>query len=204
MDDETIYGPRAHCLTFQRAAEQGLICRYKVLVSVVTHTEVAKAMCESDIIVDGRVLKPEAIAAQIARAKACDKYGASKVFTFHQSVKAAREFVTQGPRGVGHHLSPGFGLYHVSGEMPTALRDRRLMQFRMSVRAVVSNARCLTEGVDVPAVDLVAFMSRKRSVVDIVQAIGRALRRAKGKEYGYVLVPLLFDLEEGENVDEAV
>jgi hypothetical protein len=68
----------------------------------------------------------------------------------------------------------------------------------------MSNARCLTEGVDVPAVDMVAFLSPKRSRVDIVQATGRAMRRAPGKELGYVLVPLYVELAAGESVEDAV
>jgi len=68
----------------------------------------------------------------------------------------------------------------------------------------VSNARCLTEGVDVPAVDMVAFLSPRRSRVDIVQATGRAMRRSPGKTTGYVLVPLYVELTAGETVEAAV
>ena len=88
--------------------------------------------------------------------------------------------------------------------MSTAARDRVLRDFRTAPRACISNARCLTEGVDVPAVDLVGFMGRKRSKVDIVQAIGRALRRSPGKAFGHVLVPLFLDEEAGEDVEAAV
>jgi hypothetical protein len=55
----------------------------------------------------------------------------------------------------------------------------------------MTNARCLTEGVDVPAIDCVMFADPKQSRVDIVQAAGRALRRYEGKEYGYIVVPLV-------------
>src|SRR5260221_2459090 len=55
----------------------------------------------------------------------------------------------------------------------------------------MTNARCLTEGVDVPAIDCVMFADPKQSRVDIVQATGRALRRYKGKEHGYIVVPLV-------------
>ena len=58
-------------------------------------------------------------------------------------------------------------------------------------RALMTNARCLTEGVDIPVIDCVLFADPKQSVVDIVQAAGRALRRADGKEFGYILLPLV-------------
>src|SRR5207249_4360100 len=71
-------------------------------------------------------------------------------------------------------------------------------------RGVMSNARCLTEGVDVPVVDMVAFLSPRRSRVDIVQATGRAMRRSPGKTTGYVLVPLYVEQAAGETVKAAV
>ncbi len=97
-----------------------------------------------------------------------------------------------------------FQAFHVNGSMPTARRERELRDFRAAARAVVSNARCLTEGVDVPAVDMVAFLSPRRSRVDIVQATGRAMRRSPGKTTGYVLVPLYVELTAGETVETAV
>ena len=67
----------------------------------------------------------------------------------------------------------------------------------------MSNARCLTEGVDVPAVDVVAFLAPRKSKVDIVQAAGRAMRKADGKETGYVLLPLFLETQENETIEEA-
>ena len=73
-------------------------------------------------------------------------------------------------------------------------------------RTLISNARCLTEGVDVPAVDMVAFLSPKRSRIDIVQATGRAMRKndVTQKTTGYVLLPLFLEEQVGEPVEEAV
>ena len=59
--------------------------------------------------------------------------------------------------------------------------------------ALMTNARCLTEGVDIPAIDCVVFADRKNSTVDIVQAAGRAMRTAPGKYKGYILIPLVAD-----------
>ncbi len=74
----------------------------------------------------------------------------------------------------------------------------------MLFRSVISNARCLTEGVDVPAVDMVAFISPRKSKVDIVQATGRAMRRSPGKEFGYVMVPLFLEQAANETIEEAL
>src|SRR5262249_44131440 len=55
---------------------------------------------------------------------------------------------------------------------------------------VLSNARCLSEGVDIPALDAVMFLNPRNSVVDVVQSVGRVMRKAQGKKYGYVILPI--------------
>jgi hypothetical protein len=93
-------------------------------------------------------------------------------------------------------IAPEFGdlaTYHVSGATPTGTRSHIVSDFARSERALITNARCLTEGVDVPGIDCVLFADPRRSAVDIVQAVGRALRPSQGKECGYVIVPILHD-----------
>jgi hypothetical protein len=68
-------------------------------------------------------------------------------------------------------------------------------------KGLMTNSRCLTEGVDLPAIDCVVFTDPKKSKVDIVQAAGRALRLSPGKKFGYILIPLI--IPENENATEA-
>lgn len=56
---------------------------------------------------------------------------------------------------------------------------------------ILSNAKCLSEGVDVPALDAVLFLNPRKSVVDVVQSVGRVMRRAPGKKYGYIILPIV-------------
>ena len=73
--------------------------------------------------------------------------------------------------------------------MPTSDRALEMLSFEEE-EGLMTNARCLTEGVDLPAIDCVCFTDPKRSKVDIVQAAGRALRLSKGKKFGYILIPI--------------
>ena len=73
--------------------------------------------------------------------------------------------------------------------MPTSDRALEMLSFEEE-QGLMTNARCLTEGVDLPAIDCVCFTDPKRSKVDIVQAAGRALRLSKGKKFGYILIPI--------------
>lgn len=204
MDNPEVYGLQAHKLTFGEAARRDIICNYKVIISVITSEMVTnELLSQEEVIVNGDAVRARQVANQIALRDAIEKYGVRKIFTFHKTVKSAASFVDDGSEGIRTHL-PDFKSYHVNGDMPTARRERVMRQFREATYAVMSNARCLTEGVDVPAVDMVAFLSPRRSRVDIVQATGRAMRRSPGKTVGYVLLPLYVELAAGESVEDAV
>jgi superfamily II DNA or RNA helicase len=204
MDDPNVYGEQAYKLSFSKAASLGIICNYKVIISVITSDQVSdELLSKGTVAVKGDEIRARQVANHIALRDAVAQYGVSKIFTFHSTVKSAESFVADGNEGVRTHL-PEFAALHVKGEMPTARRERVMKEFRSAPRAVMSNARCLTEGVDVPAVDMVAFLSPKKSKVDIVQAIGRAMRKSGSKEVGYVLIPLYLEQKAGESLEEAV
>jgi hypothetical protein len=84
--------------------------------------------------------------------------------------------------------------------MPTSDRAIQMRNFAEG-EGLMTNARCLTEGVDLPAIDCVVFTDPKRSKVDIVQAAGRALRLSKGKKFGYILIPIF--IPDGADFNEA-
>ena len=204
MDRPDVYGPQAYRLTFAEAARRGIICGYKVIISVISSEMVTnELLSRGEVLVSGEAVRARQVANQIALCDAIGKYRASKVFTFHRTVASAASFVADGSEGVRTHL-PEFEAFHVNGKMPTARREREMRDFRAAARAVMSNARCLTEGVDVPAVDMVAFLSPRRSRVDIVQATGRAMRVSTGKTTGYVLVPLYVEQASGETIEDAI
>jgi superfamily II DNA or RNA helicase len=204
MNNPKVYGPIVHTLTFAKAAELGIICRYKVLVSIVNTKKVDDFLLQKgESRVGGDDVRARQIANQISIQYAHEKHRVKKIFTFHKSIASAKDFTSDSSQGIKTHL-PEFSCFHVSGEMPTARRDKLIENFRDADKAIMSNARCLTEGVDVPAVDMVAFLSPRRSHIDIVQATGRTMRRAPGKEVGYILLPLYIQMAEGEDVEEAV
>lgn len=151
MDRPAVYGPVIHTLSFAEAARRGIICDYKVVISVVTSQMVNDDLLKhGEVLVDGDMVKARQVALQIALQKTVEKYGVSRIFTFHGSVAAARSFTSSDSEGIHQHL-PDFTTLHVSGEMPTSRREDQMKAFRQAAKAIISNARCLTEGVDVPA-----------------------------------------------------
>lgn len=204
MDAPEIYGQQVYTLTFAEAARRGIICNYKVLVSVVTSDMVTDdLLSRGEVLVDGDAVRARQVAHQIALQKAVEKFGPKRIFTFHNSVNSAQSFCATGSEGAATHLR-NFSTFHVNGYMRTAKRDQLLLAFGQLPRALMSNARCLTEGVDVPAVDMVAFISPRKSKVDIVQATGRAMRKAPEKTEGYVLVPVYVEQHRDEPLEAAL
>ncbi len=78
------------------------------------------------------------------------------------------------------------------------------MNLSLNTCKVLSNARCLSEGVDVPALDSIVFFDGKSTMVDIIQAVGRVMRKSKRKKRGYIILPIALEESEIENLDEAV
>ncbi len=96
---------------------------------------------------------------------------------------------------------------HIDGTMNCKERLEKLEelnQFQPNTCKVLSNARCLSEGVDVPALDSIVFFDGKSAMVDIIQAVGRVMRKAKHKKRGYIILPIALEESEIEKLDEAV
>ncbi|GAA9268069.1 hypothetical protein TH0156_13410 [Helicobacter pylori] len=96
---------------------------------------------------------------------------------------------------------------HIDGTMNCKERLEKLENlnaFQPNTCKVLSNARCLSEGVDVPALDSIVFFDGKSAMVDIIQAVGRVMRKAKNKKRGYIILPIALEESEIKNLDEAV
>ncbi len=206
MDAPETYGPVAYRMSFAQAVREGLICGYKVIISVVTNEMVHDALLRRGTVAVGTdEVRARQVANQLAVQDTVQRYGIGKIITFHKSVAAAQSFVSEGIEGIGKHM-PELQTFHVNGAMPSAMREAVMHEFASGPCTLISNARCLTEGVDVPAVDMVAFLAPRRSLVDIVQATGRAMRKSDrtNKTTGYVLVPLFLEQGTGESIEAAI
>jgi predicted helicase len=197
MDDPATYGERFYQLTFKQAIEANppIICDYKIVTIAVSDLEV-KALVEENryLSVDPNMSEQEAIAlaAGVALQRTFDDYKITHAITFHRSIKAAENFKTQHEQLILAKRKRNRPVcFHVSSRKTTGERAELIQSYRAEPRAIMTNARCLQEGVDIPAVDCVMFADPKQSVVDIVQAAGRAMRPAEGKKLGYIVIPIV-------------
>lgn len=199
MNNEEIYGRTVHSLSFKKAIEGDVISDYQIVTMLVQDREVQDIMQSKSFTraISGNVsvtARSDLIASALAIEKTFAQKGVKHTVSFHRSITNAKSF-----KNVVENLAEKYsGLsdveaFTISGTDSAGKRKQLLQEFIDKPRSLISNARCLTEGVDVPSIDCVLFAEPKRSVVDIVQAAGRALRKSKesGKTQGLIVVPIV-------------
>src|SRR5215469_2643198 len=126
-------------LTFGSAARQGIICNYKVVFSVVDGQEINDFALKHGItLVAGDLIGARWVANQIAVERAVEKSGAKRAITFHSRVSSAKEFSSDGTRGIRQFL-PEFSVFHVNGEQKSSERKQIIRWFRDASDALITN-----------------------------------------------------------------
>jgi superfamily II DNA or RNA helicase len=205
MDDTSKFGTVFHRLTFGEAIKRDLLTDYQVaVVGVDNDTYLDWAERGTLVTLEGKkVTDARTLAGQIGLAKAMRKYDLHRTISFHSRVARAREFASEMPEVIAWmpaRQRPKGALWssYASGEMTAGQRHVRLQHLSRlddGQRGLLTNARCLSEGVDVPTLDGVAFIDPRRSEVDIVQAVGRAIRKSEDKNVGTIVIPVFIDAE---------
>ena len=204
MDNAEIYGEVFSKMSFKDAITTKLLTDYKIITIDVAKQEIASFIRKNKLVElspkYGKEAEARSLASMLALRKAMQKLPIKNAVSFHSSIDKARH-----AESIQALLSEEFGFdeidtYTVNGKDSVGKRERIINEFANSDNALITNARCLTEGVDVPKIDCIVFSDPKRSKVDIVQALGRALRKKEGKEWGYVILPVVYD-EKTHEID---
>ena len=235
MDDEEIYGEEFYHIGFGEAVEKNLLSDYKVMVLTISDDQIPPALQEAisdpkqEIQTDDaskligcmnalskrmigdsdnlREVDPQPMHTALAF---CSRIADSKQITniLNNYKDVYYESLTNEQREETVLISAK----HVDGSMGATTRDERLQWLKETPRdgmkcRVLTNVRCLSEGVDVPALDAVLFLSARKSEVDVVQSVGRAMRIAQnsGKKYGYIIIPVIVPVNKSpeEALDES-
>jgi superfamily II DNA or RNA helicase len=201
MEDTSLYGETFMHMTFGEAQKQEpqIICDYKVLTLYVTRNETRDLVTKNEFVRPSNMnwedeVTASMLASLIALKKVMRQYPVRHSVSYHSSIAKAKVFKENAD--VFTELFPEYGsldTYHIRGSDPASMRDRIMTDFAKSEKSLVTNSRCLIEGIDMPEIDCVLFADPKRSTTDIVQALGRALRPSKHKEFGYIVIPVIID-----------
>ena len=229
MDDVSMYGDEIYRIGFGEAVEKQLLTDYKVLILAVGDKDITPALRDVITNEDGTITVDDAskfvgcinalskrVLGDEGLIKAADPQPMRRAVAFCSTIKASK--------ATAHVFTDCKSAYmedicaedkammvdvvarHVDGTMSATERDQKLMWLKeqpdndMECR-MLTNARCLSEGVDVPSLDAVIFVSPKNSQVDVVQSVGRVMRRSPGKKYGYIIIPVVIpENVEGDEV----
>ena len=200
MDDEAVFGKVLYSLPFGKAIQQNLLTDYRIVIIGVDSPMIAEWIKNREFIKTDTGIESDAesMAAQIGLLKAIKDYDLKRIISFHSRVNRAESFkydVHEVLNWIDEDHRPSGELWtdFVSGAMATDKRRQKLDYLKGlgdNQRGLLSNARCLSEGIDVPSLDGIAFIDPKNSQVDIVQAVGRAIRLSEDKKYGTIVIPV--------------
>ncbi|MDE6671554.1 MAG: DEAD/DEAH box helicase family protein [Ruminococcus sp.] len=211
MDDISLYGEEFYRLGFAQAVKLGLLSDYKVIVLAVDE-EYAVRTCqkqitdkESELTLDDSVkiigclngLSKKTIFSGDESYFANDPLPMKTAVAFSSKIADSKQFVKL-VQEVQSNLKDDSlihaELQHVDGKQNATERKHHIEWLKEPTTKgtcrILSNARCLSEGIDVPALDAVIFLNPRKSMVDIIQSVGRVMRKAEGKQYGYIILPI--------------
>ena len=230
MDDPEIYGEEIFRIGFGAAVEKQLLSDYKVIVLTLDDTSVDADLVEkitdehTEIKADDAIKLIGCINVLSKRTNfLTDKELFSDVDP--EPMKSAVSFCSNIKNSL--YLKEAFNVCqkayyekigeeernelvvveadHVDGGMGSVVREEKLDWLKKADAnkrecRVLNNVRCLSEGVDVPSLDAIMFLSSRNSQVDVVQSVGRVMRRAEGKKFGYIIIPVV--VPASANADE--
>ena len=217
MDDENTFGKNLFHRGFGWAVDNNLLTDYKVVVLMMDEQLVSDRVQRS--FTEGAELELDDATKMVGCYKALAKVGMQtknegistdikpmkRALAFCQNIKTSQMFSSEFSSVVNDYISHedvsddhktdlNVELFHVDGTFNAEQRNEKLSWLKdetdENICRVLTNARCLSEGVDVPALDAIMFLHPRKSQIDVVQSVGRVMRKAEGKKLGYVILPI--------------
>ena len=220
MDDEVIYGNEIYRIGFGRAVEEGLLCDYKVLILTLSEKDIPLSVQRS-LAGDSKEISMDDAAKLAGCINALSKQilgdggtlrledfeKMKKALAFCSTIKNSKEVTNVLNRANSEYIGTldkiaqsqmvKISSKHIDGSMNAPQRDELVNWLKSGSDdkdecKILTNVRCLSEGVDVPSLDAVLFISAKNSEIEVVQSVGRVMRTSKSteKKYGYIIIPV--------------
>ena len=220
MDEPKLYGEEIYRIGFGEAVEKGLLCDYKVLILTLNQNDIPPAVqkmiadeeseintddaskligcinaLSKQILGDNGILEandPEPMRKAVAF---CSTIAGSKKITATYNT-ATEAYISSLPSEKKEQMV-SVASRHIDGTMSAPQRDELLGWLKADTEnnecRILTNVRCLSEGVDVPSLDAVMFLSARNSPIDVVQSVGRVMRKSPktDKKYGYIIIPVV-------------
>ena len=206
MNDPTMFGPRFYRLKFSQAVHKNLLSDYKVVVLTVDDSKMSADLQE--FLAENRTTSNLRDSLKIHgtwnamqdpedRRGTAEPIKVTKAIAFCTTIANSRALCKHMPK-ICDPQQASMEIRHIDGKTNAFNRktDISWLDQKSIKTRILTNARCLSEGIDVPALDAVVFMNPRRSKTDIVQSVGRVMRKAPDKKIGYVIIPVVILKED--------
>lgn len=231
MDDRALYGEEMYRIGFGEAVERNLLTDYKVLILTLNDKDVPEAYRK--VLMDEKVEITTDDASKLigcinalskqflgddGKTKESDPEPMRRAVAFCRNIKDSQSITATYNTASDIYLGAlpqdkkeqmvRVSSKHMDGTMAAPERDQLLAWLKEETEdnecRIITNVRVLSEGVDVPSLDAVLFLSARNSQVDVVQSVGRVMRRSEGKNYGYIIIPVVVpsDVEADKALDD--
>ncbi len=231
MDDKALYGEEIYRIGFGEAVERDLLTDYKVLILTLNDKDVPPAVQkmiatgEAEINTDDvskligtvNALSKQFLGDQ-GETKKSDPEPMRRAVAFCANIATSKKISSTYNKATEAYLGSlpaekkeqmvTVAAQHMDGTMAAPQRDQMLSWLKEETKdnecRIITNVRVLSEGVDVPSLDSVLFLSARNSQVDVVQSVGRVMRKSPGKKYGYIVIPVVVpaDVEADKALDD--
>ncbi|WP_273760650.1 type ISP restriction/modification enzyme [Bartonella sp. ML70XJBT.G] len=214
MDDEVLFGKQLHHYSFAEAVDNELLTPYKIVVLGIDETYITSAIQEiianEDYEIDlddaAKIIGCYRALTKIDKEAAVDDDDTEPMqsaLAFCKDINTSQYVTKLFNKIIKSHINDflknvpflNCEVRHIDGKQSVKKRNEELDWLRQdashNVCRILSNVRCLSEGIDVPALDAIMFLHPRNSQVDVIQAVGRVMRRAKGKKTGYIILPVI-------------
>lgn len=193
MDDDTYYGRQLFCYNTGNAISEGRLVDYKLVTIMATSKEIEKSIKDNNLVKYKQEFTDEEsnyLATILVLLKKIHDGTCNHIITYHNTVKRAVKFKDYLVK-INNLLYEKDPIYadSLDGSVSMSKRKAIVKDYINGVKGILSSARVLNEGINIPIVDSVCFVDARFSTIDIVQCVGRALRLCKGKTFARVFVP---------------
>ncbi|MEZ4527703.1 MAG: type ISP restriction/modification enzyme [Desulfobacterales bacterium] len=221
MDDPALFGEEIYRIGFGQAVDQGLLSEYKVLILTLNNKDIPPAMIDVIKMISDKKTEiniddvPKLIGCITALSKqvlgdegiikSTDPEPMRRAVAFCAKIKESQKITNIFNTATDAYISSlpaekkdqmvSVASKHIDGTMSAPERDELMGWLKADTEnnecRILTNVRCLSEGVDVPSLDAVMFLSARNSQVDVVQSVGRVMRKSPGKKNGYIIIPVV-------------
>jgi predicted helicase len=192
MDDSNYYGEVFEEFSFREAIKNNAIVDYEIIIQVMPSNNEEFSKLDGYTFLKNKKISNDRIVLSLGIEKLYKDFNVNKTINFSSTLNKSKQFIKDLKEEYLEKNLIDFK-YHIGSDQSSEDRKKILSEFKLCNKGIISNARCLTEGIDVPTVDGVIFSDKKESIIDIVQAVGRCLRKDKGNpnKIAKIFIPII-------------